>query len=354
MKPSDLEGEDISPAGRRAIAGRLDWWLAGLLPDVPGLALVAVGSLGRYECVPGSDVDLVLVHDGLSTVATIADQLWYPIWDSGISLDHSVRTLKQATKVAGEDVRAALGMLDARYVAGDQALADAFGGRLREAWRANAAKNLTALRESTLQRWESFGELAFLLEGDLKEARGGLRDQLAIRGAGYAQVAQGPSVAARDAYQRMLDVRQALHEATGRGKDTLRLQEQETVAERLGLDGTDARCCAGSPTTPGASRTRRTPAGWRSSDGPPASAAPACCAAAAQIAGRWPTAWSNRTARWCWPGRRRRTPTRCCRCGSPRPPPPRGCRSAPTRWPGWPVRRPPWRCRGHRRRGRLW
>jgi [protein-PII] uridylyltransferase len=240
LKPSDLEGEDVSPAGRRAIAGRLDAWLAELLPDVPGIALVAVGSLGRFESVPGSDVDLVLVHDGLSTVAEIADRIWYPIWDSGISLDHSVRTLKQAAKVASEDVRAALGMLDSRFVAGDPALADAFGSRLRAAWRADAAKNLTALRESTLQRWEKFGELAFLLEGDLKEARGGLRDQLAIRGSGYAQVVEGPSTAARDAYQRMLDVRQALHIVTGRGKDILRLQDQEEVAKRLGLADSDA------------------------------------------------------------------------------------------------------------------
>ncbi len=60
----------------------------------------------------------------------VADKIWYPIWDSGASLDHSVRTLKQAAKVAGEDVRAALGMLDARYVAGDRELADTFGFRL--------------------------------------------------------------------------------------------------------------------------------------------------------------------------------------------------------------------------------
>ncbi|WP_163510400.1 [protein-PII] uridylyltransferase [Fodinicola acaciae] len=232
--------EAVGPAGRRAIADRLDAWLAGLLPDVPGVALVAVGSLGRRDCVPGSDVDLVLVHDGLSNVAEIADKVWYPVWDSGVGLDHSVRTLKQAAKVAGEDVRAALGMLDARYVAGDRDLAVTFGARLRAAWRADAARNLAALRESSLQRWERYGELAFLLEGDLKEARGGLRDLLAIRGAGYAQVAEGPSPAAREAYERLLDVRHALHEVTGRGKDTLRLQEQENVAQRLGLADSDA------------------------------------------------------------------------------------------------------------------
>lgn len=240
MKPSDLEGHQISPAGRRAIADRLDSWLAGLLPDVAGVALVAVGSLGRRDCVPGSDVDLVLVHDGLSNVAEVADQVWYPIWDSGVSLDHSVRTLKQAAKVAGEDVRAALGMLDARYVAGDRELADTFGFRLRASWRGEAARHLAALRESSVQRWERYGELAFLLEGDLKEARGGLRDLLAIRAAGYAQVAEGPSAAAKLAYERLLDVRHALHEATGRGKDSLRLQEQENVANRLGLANSDA------------------------------------------------------------------------------------------------------------------
>jgi len=80
-----------------------------LLPKVPGIALVAVGGLGRREPAPYSDLDLLLVHSGRSSdVAEVADRIWYPIWDTGIGLDHSVRTVEQAVAVAKEDLKAAL------------------------------------------------------------------------------------------------------------------------------------------------------------------------------------------------------------------------------------------------------
>src|SRR5690242_5744914 len=120
----------------------LDEWLGGLLADAvagappprprrgtapprdgtaDGLALVAVGSLGRREPPPHGDLDLVLVHDGRPEIAALADALWYPVWDAGLRLDHSVRTVAEAVGVARADVKAGLGLLDARLVAGDAA-----------------------------------------------------------------------------------------------------------------------------------------------------------------------------------------------------------------------------------------
>ena len=55
-------------------------------------------------------------------IAAIADRIWYPVWDSGIGLDHSVRTISEAIAVADEDLKAAMGLLDARHVAGDESL----------------------------------------------------------------------------------------------------------------------------------------------------------------------------------------------------------------------------------------
>ncbi len=79
-----------------------DGWLAELLGDPgPGVALVAVGGLGRREVAPGSDLDLLLVHAGRPDVAAVADAVWYPVWDSGVGLDHSVRTVDEALAVAG-------------------------------------------------------------------------------------------------------------------------------------------------------------------------------------------------------------------------------------------------------------
>ncbi|MGH9064220.1 MAG: hypothetical protein ACRD0L_09675 [Acidimicrobiales bacterium] len=114
-----LTGLDLA----RAHAGLVDAWLSGLLGEEPGVALVAVGGYGRRQLFPAGDLDLVLVHGGRRDVGAVADRLWYPVWDAHLPLDHSVRTVKEALAVARADIRAALGLLDARHVAGDPALA---------------------------------------------------------------------------------------------------------------------------------------------------------------------------------------------------------------------------------------
>src|ERR1700739_5171403 len=95
-----------------------DRWLAGLRGREPGVALVAVGGYGRKELLPGSDLDVLLLHDGREGIAKIADRIWYPVWDSGARLDHAVRTVPQARRVARHDLQVALGLLYARHVGG--------------------------------------------------------------------------------------------------------------------------------------------------------------------------------------------------------------------------------------------
>ncbi len=67
-----------------------------MLGAEPGVALVAVGGYGRKELLPGSDLDVLMLHDGRDGIARIADRIWYPVWDSGAHLDHAVRTVPQA------------------------------------------------------------------------------------------------------------------------------------------------------------------------------------------------------------------------------------------------------------------
>ena len=154
-----------------------------------------MGAYGRQEPAFGSDLDLVLVHDGKrddGQIAEIADAVWYPIWDDGIALDHSVRTIAEATEVADEDFKAALGLLDARYVAGDAELATSLVSQIRGRWRARAAKRLPELAEAVAARHRTAGEVAFLLEPDIKEGRGGLRDVEAQRALAAAWVVDVP------------------------------------------------------------------------------------------------------------------------------------------------------------------
>nr|WP_239133471.1 [protein-PII] uridylyltransferase [Rugosimonospora africana] len=234
-----IDRKTVGAAAREERAAALDAWLADLLPDVSGISLVAVGGLGRRECAPYGDVDLVLLHGG-GDVRSLADALWYPIWDARVGLDHSVRTVPEALAVARQDVKVALGLLDLRYLAGDPALAQRLRAEAAQQWRRSAAHTLPALREVTASRWQTHGELAFLLEGDVKEARGGLRDVAILRGVGMAGVADAARPAVRAAHTRLLDVRDALHVTAGRRVDRLLAQDREAVAGLLDLPDGDA------------------------------------------------------------------------------------------------------------------
>ncbi|MBT2213697.1 [protein-PII] uridylyltransferase [Actinomadura sp. NEAU-AAG7] len=228
-------------AARVSRAAALDAWLAPLLDGrSAGVALVAVGSHARRELTPGGDLDLVLLHRGRPDIAGVADRVWYPVWDSGLRLDHSVRTPDEARSVARADLKAALGLISARHVAGDHDLANELRAAVLADWRADAPARLPELSALCRRRWKAHGELAFLLEPDLKEARGGLRDVHAMRAAAasWAASASGPGVS--DAYELLLDVRHALHEVTGRSADRLVLQEQDAVARALGMPDADA------------------------------------------------------------------------------------------------------------------
>ncbi|MGY1780472.1 [protein-PII] uridylyltransferase [Geodermatophilus sp. SYSU D01036] len=237
----------------------LDAWLGGLLADAvagtppprpgrggppprtgtDGVALVAVGSLGRREPPPHGDLDLVLVHDGRPEVAALADAVWYPIWDAGVRLDHSVRSVAEAVSVASTDVKAGLGLLDARLVAGDAALAASLRTATLASWRQSASKLLLQLRDLRRGRARQVGELAFLLEPDLKEAYGGLREGQVLRAVAAAQLGDEPSAEAEAAYSFLLDVRDELRRRSGRPTDVLVRQEQRPVAAALGLADED-------------------------------------------------------------------------------------------------------------------
>ncbi|MFI1976110.1 [protein-PII] uridylyltransferase [Streptomyces wedmorensis] len=236
------EKERSGPPRRSALARLTDEWLAGLFAAAAapprGVALVAVGGYGRAELSPRSDLDLLLLHDGTAdkaAVAALADSVWYPVWDLGLALDHSVRTPAEARATAGDDLKVQLGLLDARPVAGDHGLVAALRTTVLADWRNQAPKRLPELDELCRERAERMGELQFLLEPDLKEARGGLRDAQALRAVAASWLADAPREGLDDARRRLLDARDALHLATGRATDRLALQEQDAVAARLGL-----------------------------------------------------------------------------------------------------------------------
>ncbi len=220
-------------------------WESAVAPlgTVEGLALGVVGSLGRADASPNSDLDVLLVHDGRThdeeQVRLLAERLWYPIWDGGLELDHSVRSLSQCRKIASQDLPAAVGMLDLRAVAGDRAIIAKATSALLTDWRSAARRRLPELLSSTRTRAERSGELAYLVEPDLKEARGGIRDAVVLFALAATWLTDRPHGAVDDSYGYLLDVRDALHLATRRRTSRLLRVDQDEVAELVGAADAD-------------------------------------------------------------------------------------------------------------------
>jgi len=206
------------------------------------IALAAVGGYGRGELSPGSDLDILFIHSGRVSsekLKAFVNEVLYPLWDSK-SVDHSVRTRSETRDAATSDLRVATGLLDIRFITGNADLVAHVHSDALELWRKNAKDNLQELHKSLKQRHTRAGELAYLLEPDLKEARGGLRDIQALRAIALSGVVTVPLEKISWAESTLNNVRESLHLASGRGKDRLLFQEQDKVADLLKYADADA------------------------------------------------------------------------------------------------------------------
>ena len=244
IERDDLHGDAFC----LAYAKVADEFLTGLFDratdtDSRGVALVAVGGYGRGELCPFSDLDVVLVHRGKSDVSATADKIWYPVWDEGISLDHSVRRPNEALDMAAEDLRVALGLLDGRVICGDAKVAEPMLDGARERWVKQKPPWLGVLAALVTERHRSYGDVGFLLEPDLKEAHGGLRDVAALSALMLAVPVLADyvdTVAIDDARAGLTSIRVELHRRAGREQNKLLLQEQDQVASALAMADSDS------------------------------------------------------------------------------------------------------------------
>ena len=169
-------------AARRA--GIVDWGLSEVFDasDPPdGVALVALGGYGRGALSPGSDVDLLIVHDGATpaAVAELADDLLYPLWNVGLDVGHAVRTPAECVESSGR-LDAATAMLDGRLLAGDGSVWERAHAGVLQPILADARGFAARLVHDRGVRRGRFGSVSSLLEPDIKEGVGGLRDVHAL------------------------------------------------------------------------------------------------------------------------------------------------------------------------------
>ena len=240
---TDLRGDAFC----RAYSAAADVWLTGLFEeacggDSRGMALVAVGGYGRGELCPFSDLDVVIIHKGRKDISATADRIWYPVWDEGIALDHSVRKPAEALDMAADDLRVALGLLDARVICGEAKVAEPVLEGAKDRWARQKPPWLGELADKVVERHRSHGDVGFLLEPDLKESHGGLRDIAAL----VAMMDAVPvladyvdTVALEHARSVLTATRVELQRRAGRELNKLLLQEQEQVAKAMGLADAD-------------------------------------------------------------------------------------------------------------------
>ncbi|MGP9580526.1 MULTISPECIES: HD domain-containing protein [unclassified Brachybacterium] len=235
------------PSRRLAQSDLVDDWLRELWEragaPASGAALAAIGSLGRRSLGPGSDLDLVLLLDpelvDQAEAARLASALWYPIWDSGTSLDHSVRSPVECEEVARKDLRAAISLLDLRVIAGDAELVEDTARRLRSQWRREARRRVGELVDLATDRVRRRGSLAHSSEPNLKSDRGGLRDITVIRALAESWLADHDHEVVDDASRTLRDARDALQAVTGSSGTRLGRADQDAVAALTGYPNAD-------------------------------------------------------------------------------------------------------------------
>jgi [protein-PII] uridylyltransferase len=208
--------------------------------DQSGMALAALGGYGRREMTPGSDIDLLFLHEQMPEreIRSAVNAVLYPLWDAGMALSHSVRTVGECTSEAEARVESLTTVLDARLLAGSGDLVE----RARAAVTHVAATDLEGFGQR-LKSWRDdrgrrYGHAGRILEPDLKESVGGLRDIAFVGWVGRArgEDSTGNARQRNESADLLLLARTALHLTEGGRSTRLRADYQEPVARLMGLE----------------------------------------------------------------------------------------------------------------------
>ena len=232
-----------------------DAWARYLSEKSPGLALVAVGGYGRGELLPASDIDILLLHNGTALEASrkSLEELTAFFWDIGLEVGSSVRSLDECVAEAAKDITVITNLMEARFLAGDEALFGAMQQRLTPDRLWPVAEFFRAKKAEQQARYRKYDDTGYKLEPNVKESPGGLRDIHTIGWVAKRHFGASTLSELRDhgfltkqecddlfAGQDLLwRVRFALHMITGRREDRLLFDHQVKIASLFGYVNTD-------------------------------------------------------------------------------------------------------------------
>jgi len=258
---SELKKHQLEGASSSALVKNFTWMVDQLvvmiwkhhqnaLEHSVNMELVAVGGYGRGELHPFSDVDLLILleKDEYDSAKEFVENFLRFLWDIGLDIGHSVRSIKDCVKEARADVTVMTNLLEARYLAGDESLFQTLDGKIRAARNWSADKFYNAKHEEQEKRHAQYQDTAYSLEPNIKESPGGLRDLQTIlwiynrhygvrsfREMNEAGLIDDDEyrilVRARNILWRM---RAGLHLVTNRHEDRLLFDTQRQLAQEFG------------------------------------------------------------------------------------------------------------------------
>ena len=213
----------------------------------PSVCLVAVGGYGRAELALSSDIDLLLLYSSSEKdkLPPLVEKILYPLWDLGLDVSCSSRSINECLKMAQSDLHVKTGLIDGRYLDGEyEFFRNLYGLFTRKVLHRKVRKFAEALAKDLHLRHQKYEDPAYTLEPNIKEGKGGLRDFQAGRWIIRAKYKtdRWDSILFPD-HSRMLEksleflwtVRNQLHWLSGRKQEDLSFELQERIAPLLGF-----------------------------------------------------------------------------------------------------------------------
>ena len=232
-----------------------DFTLARLYPNSNPTAIRvmrsdAVGGYGRGEMAPHSDVDIGFITPWKQTgwSEQVIESMLYSLWDMGLKVGHSSRSLDEMVREARGDITVRTALLEARYIWGDTALYDEAAARFKAEIQNGSARDFIAQKLAERdERHRKMGDSRYVVEPNVKEGKGGLRDLHTLFWIGkYAHGVREPADLVEVGLLTKLEYRQFrraenflwavrchLHNLAARGEDRLTFDYQREIAERM-------------------------------------------------------------------------------------------------------------------------
>jgi [protein-PII] uridylyltransferase len=220
----------------------------------PNCAVVAQGGYGRGELNPQSDIDLLFLYPWKSTpvIESVTEKILHTLWDAGLQVGNAVRNIGETMRLAEADIKVKTALLETRLLCGDAVLYQTFETAVEKRLvRKQVSRFIREKLEESRARHARFGGSVYLLEPDVKDGQGGLRDIHTARWIARASqgaknfddlarsgmVTRSDVAKLQDAHDFLLRVRNQLHFSTGKHHDQLTFEEQEKAAAALGFAG---------------------------------------------------------------------------------------------------------------------